>query len=125
MTSHIGSNKSACNVFAVEDVNYAIQTLKNNKAAGSDSLTAEHLRHAGSRLPVLLTKLFNTCLVHGFVLDNFVISLIVPVAKGELNKLSVFEGYRPVSSINVISKVLKVCLYNYLSHVIVTDDLQF
>ena len=57
--TYIGSDVSAHNiVFAVDDVDYAIQTLKNNKAAGPDCLTAEHLQYASGRLPVLLTKTF-------------------------------------------------------------------
>ena len=123
---YIGSNVSACNVgFAVEDMDYAICTLKSNKVAGSDNMSAEHLQHAIDRLPVLVTKLFNTCLVHDFVPDDFGTSLIVPVSKGDLSKLNLFEDYRPVSLINVTSKMFEVCLYNYLSHVIVTNDLQF
>ena len=69
--TYIGSNVSAWNVvFAIDDVDYAICTLKNNKAAGPDSLTIENLQHAGGRLPVFLTKLFDICLVHGFVPEN-------------------------------------------------------
>ena len=45
--------------------------------------------------------------------------------KAHLSKLSIFEGFRPVSLISVISKVLEVCLHNYLSCVVITDDLQF
>ena len=99
---HIGSVVSACKiVFAVEDADYAIPTLKDNKAVGPGSLTAENLQHVGNRLPVLLTKVFNTCLVYGFVPDDFDTSLIVPVPKGDLSKLSVFKGYRPVLFINI------------------------
>ena len=82
--------------FSVGDVECAVHALKCNKAADSDLLSAEHLQCAGSRLSVLLTKLFNSCLVHGYVPDSFGTSFIVPVPKGDINKVSVFEGYRPV-----------------------------
>ena len=112
-------------VFSVEDVECAVHALKCNKAAGPELLGAEHLQCAGRRPPVLLTKLFYSCLVHGYVPDNFGTSFIVPVPKGDINKLSVFEGYRPVSLISVISKVFEICLLNVFTRLIVTEDLQF
>jgi hypothetical protein len=66
----------------------------------------------------LLTKLFNGCLAHGFV-------VIVPVPKGDASKLGVFDGYRPVSLINIVSKVFEMCVLVHLSKVFVSDELQF
>ena len=63
--------------------------------------------------------------MHDYVPNSFGTSFIVPVPKGDINKLSVFEGYRPVSLISVISKVFEICLLNVLTRLIVTDDLQF
>ena len=79
-------------VFAVKDVDWAIRSLKNNKAAGPDGLISEHGLFAESRLLVLLAKMFNSCLVHSFVPESFATSLIVPVPKGDASKLNVFEG---------------------------------
>ena len=45
--------------------------------------------------------------------------------KAHLSKLSIFEGFRPVSLISIISKVLEVCLHKNLSSIVITDDLQF
>ena len=53
-----------CLLLRMWSVNYAIRTLKNNKAAS-------HLQHASGRLPVLLTKLFKYLFITYFVLDNF------------------------------------------------------
>ena len=85
--------------FSVEDVECAVLALKCNEAAGPDLLGAEHLQCAGSRLPVLLAKLFNSCLVHSNVLAHLLLFLYL--IKGDINKLSVFEGYRPVSLIRI------------------------
>ena len=62
--------------------------------------------------------------MYGYVPDSFGTSFFVPVPKNDINKLFVFEGYRPVSLINVISKVFEILL-NVLVRLIVTDDLQF
>ena len=112
-------------VFTVEDVDCAIRSLKNNQAVGPDGLSSEHLLYAGGRLIVLLTTLFNSCLVHGFVPESFATSLIVPVSKGHASKLHVFEGYRPVSLVNVILKVFEMSLLNVLNRFIINDELQF
>ena len=98
-------------VFTAADFDNAMHAVKCNKAARSDILTVEHLQNAGSRVPVLFNKLFNSCLVHGFVPHKFGTSVNAPVSKGDASKLSVFEGYRPVSLISIVSKVLRcVCL---------------
>ena len=79
-------------VFTTADVDNAMHGVKCNKAAGPDNLTVEHLQNAEDRVPFLLSKLFNCHIVHGFVLHEFGISVIVPVSKGVASKLSVFEG---------------------------------
>ncbi len=112
-------------MFTVEDIDCTIRSLKSNKAAGPDGLSSEHLLYAGGRLPVLLAKLFNSVLIHGFVPENFATSLIVPVPKGDVSKLNVFEGYRPVSLINVVSKVFEMCLLIVLNRFVINDELQF
>ena len=118
--------ESAVNVvFTVEDVDCTIHSLKNNKTARPDGLISDHLLYAGSRLPVLLAKLFNSFLMQGFVPESFAMSLIVQVPKGDANKLNVFEGYKPVSLINVISKVFEMCLLNVLNRFIINDEEQF
>ena len=63
--------------------------------------------------------------MHGYVRDGFGTSFIVPLLKGDINKLSIFEGYRPVLLISVILKIFEICLLSVLTRLIVTDDLQF
>ena len=63
--------------------------------------------------------------MHGYVPYSFGTSFIVPVTTGEINKLLVFEVYRQVFLITVVSKVFEICLLNVLTRLIVTDDLQF
>ena len=59
-----------------------MHAVKCKKATGPDNLTVEHLQNAGGSAPFLLSKLFNSCLVHGFVKHEFGTSVIVPVSKG-------------------------------------------
>ena len=111
-------------VFTTEQVERAILRLSGGKAGGQDSLTAEHLQNAGGRLPYLSTVLYNKFLVHGFVPDSFGSLIIVPILKGDVTKCDVFEGYRLVSLISLLSKVFELCLLEYLKQSIISDDLQ-
>ena len=95
-------------VFTVEDLACAIRSLKSNKAAGPDGRISKHSLYAGDRLPVLLTKLFNNCLVYRFMPESFATSLIEPVPKSDASKLNVFEWFRSVLLINGISNVLEM-----------------
>ena len=61
--------------------------------------------------------------MHGFVPHEFGTSVIVPVSKGDASKLSVFEGYRPVSLISIVFKVFEMSLFERLSRIILNDDL--
>ena len=73
----------------------------------------------------MLTKLFNMCLVHGYVPDNFAMSVIVPVPKDNGNKCDSFDGYRPVSLVSIFSKIFEACLLENLSKFLFFDELQF
>jgi hypothetical protein len=124
--SYALDNCNSCAVMlTMAEVEVAMYSLKCNKSPGCDGLTVEHLINAGGRLPFLLTKLFNGCLAHGFVPNDFGESVIVPVPKGDASKLGVFDGYRPVSLINIVSKVFEMCVLVHLSKVFVSDELQF
>ena len=74
-------------VFTAADVDNDMHAVKCNNAAGPDNLTVEHLQNAGGRVPFLLSKLFNSCLVHVFVPYEFGTSVIVPISKGYASKL--------------------------------------
>ena len=56
---------------------------------------------AGESLHVALMKLFNLCIIHGFVPDNFSKSVIVLVVKDKNNKTDCIDNYTPVSLVSV------------------------
>ena len=65
------------------------------------------------------------CLVHGYVPDNFAMSIIVPVPKDNGNKCETFDGYRPVSLVTIFSKIFESCLLENLGKFLLFDELQF
>jgi hypothetical protein len=112
-------------LLTVDDIEHVIKNMKKGKSAGYDELLAEHVKYAGGRLLFMLTKLFNMCLVHGFVPDNFAVSIIVPVPKDNGNKCDDFDGYRPVSLVSIFSKIFESCLLEKLGKFLFFDELQF
>ena len=70
--------------FDAELVGTVIKNLKRGKAAGLDTLTAEHLQYAHYVLPCLLAKLFNLIILHGYVPDSWGQSYTVPLLKEKI-----------------------------------------
>ena len=60
-------------------------------------ISPEMITFAGESLHEALIKLFNLCIIHGFVPDNFSKSVIVPVVKDKNGKTDCIDNYRPVS----------------------------
>jgi len=58
-----------------------------------------------------LCKLFNMCLKHSFVPDEFGRSIIIPLVKDKHGDTSSSDNYRGITISTVISKVFEVCLY--------------
>ena len=106
------------------EVKYAINNLKLGKTCGIDGITLEAVSHAGDSLISVLTDLYNKCLQHGYVPDNFSAGLICPVPKkpGSCTK---FEHYRPITLISTFSKILEACLKNKYEPQHHINDLQF
>ena len=66
------------------EVKYAINNLKLGKACGIDGIILEAVRHAGDHLLSVLKDLYNKCLSHGYVHDNFSAGLICLVPKNRI-----------------------------------------
>ena len=117
-------NCSATGITAIE-VRKAIEQLKDNKASGSDKVTAEHLKHASPKVAVLLAICLTGLLTHG-VLPNSMLSVtLVPIVKDKAGKVGSMDNYRPIALASVLSKVLERILLDRLSSFITTTDNQY
>ena len=63
---------------------------------------------AGDLLAEALTNLFNMCISHGYVPNNFFESIIVPVIKDKNGKSDVYDNCRPITLVTMFSKILNV-----------------
>ena len=69
--------------FSNDEIIIGVKSLKKGKAAGCDSLTTEHLVHAGHGVIDLLTLIFNSIINLEFVPTNSRRGTMIPLYKGK------------------------------------------
>jgi len=110
----------------VELVDKIITELQRGKAAGLDSLTAEHLQYSHPILCCILVKLFNTMLKAGAVPLSFGCSYTVPLIKVDVHARSLSTNdFRGITISPVISKVFEHCVLQRFKRFLNTSDNQF
>ena len=100
-------------VFTQSEVKDICKSLKANKAAGFDSVAAEHLKWGGENLYTVLTTIFNFISKHHVVPIHFKKGIVVPIPKGRDKNLLVKDNYRGISLISVVSKVYEKLLLQW------------
>lgn len=121
----ITHEQGCVNLFDVQDVEAALNRLKNGKACGIDDISKEHIVYAHPALIIHLKLLFNLIYNHGFVPDNFGKGITFPIIKDKCGDVSNSDNYRPVTISPVVSKIFEYCLLNKFSDYLQSNDLQF
>ena len=112
-------------VVSHDEVKQAILKLENNKAGGADRITAEHLKHASSKVIPLLSLCFYGFFKHGILPDSMIAVQLVPVIKDKTGKINSKDNYRPIALASVLSKVLETIILNRIEMYISTNYNQF
>ena len=124
--NYVGSPYLQEQRFDAELVSNVIIDLKRGKAAGLDTLTAEHLQNSHCLLPAVLAKLFNLMILHGYVPGSWGLSYTVPLLKDKNSCKSLkSDDFRGISISCVISKVFEHCVLGRFSTFLATTDSQF
>jgi hypothetical protein len=84
----------------------AINTSKNNKSTGPDSISIHHLKHLGPLALTYLTKLYNLAINSNSIPDIWKLAKIVPIPKPNKD-LNLGPSYRPISLLSPIAKTLE------------------
>ena len=96
------------NVITIDEIKIHLKKLKSNKAAGSDHIVGEFLKHGTDDIVNALYILYNKIFDDGTWPKSWAIGLISPVHKKEsINKT---DNYRKVTVMPVIGKVLESIL---------------
>ena len=115
------------NQFDIELVDCIISQLQRVKAAGLDSIIAEHIQY--SHPPIVrsvLYKLFNIMITCECLPVSFGCGYTVPLIKGDAHGKSLtFNDFRGITISPVISKVFEHCILDRFSQFFVKSDNQF
>ena len=65
--------------YTCKDIHECIQNLKSGKGAGLDNLQGEHFKYAPAKLSVLLAMLINTMMLHGYLPEDVMKTVIIPI----------------------------------------------
>lgn len=110
-----------------QEIRTTIDSLKNGKAPGYDSITAEMLKEISEEISIPLAHLINRIFSTGFCPSQFKMSIVKPLfKKGERTKP---ENYRPVSLITnitkIFEKIIKGRMTQYLDKYQMISDRQY
>ena len=107
------------------EIDEIIKELPCNKSPGLDGIMGEHVKHANNQLSVLLAVLVSAILVHGRVPTSMLESVIVPIVKNKIKRITDKDNYRTICLANVFTKVLEKVLLNRLQNWLLTTCNQF
>ena len=100
--------------FSVDEIMAMCRSLKKNKAAGWDSVTAEHFIYGDYNMYNILTLIFNHVSSCHKVPTHFKRGIIVPIPKGRDKDTLSKDNYRGISLLAVVSKIYEKLLLNWL-----------
>ena len=69
------------NLTDVNEVKFFVKSLKNNKAPGLDAISPIILKNMTNTFFVVITRIFNWCIVHGYFPKLFKVAKVVPILK--------------------------------------------
>ncbi len=87
-----------------DEVQKTIKKLKCKKAPGWDNIVTEHIKHGGPKLLQCLTMIYQLMTKHEHIPLHFKKGVIVPIPKGEKNKM-LKDNYRGLTLLPVIGKL--------------------
>ena len=124
--------ESICNVpyssymyVSSDEIHEAVSSLKMGKSPGIDCVYAEHIKYAGEVLFEPLRILMSSMLIHGYMPENMIKGVIVPIIKSKTKGVNDKKNYRPVCLSTMISKIFEHILLNRLKPHLETCHNQF
>ena len=117
------SNKLHLSPVCEEFVEKELLGLNPSKSTGLDSIPARFLRDGASVLKGPLTHIINLSITSGIVPDDFKVTKVKPLFKK--NKQTDVGNYRPVSILNIVSKVLEKTVYTQRESDLVQNKLLY
>lgn len=101
--------------FSAKDVALVIKNMTRGKSPGHDSLSIEHLVHAGPHINRVLAMFYSLCVSHSYLPPDLMKTVVVPIVKDKTGDVADKNNYRPISLATVAAKVFDGFLNTQLS----------
>ena len=108
-----------------DEVFACIKKLKRGKTCGTDNLQGEHFIYASDKVCVLLSLLFNAMILHGYICQELMDTILTPIIKDKKGNISCKDNYRPIAVTSVVSKILESVVLMHYYDCLVTKCNQF
>ncbi|KAJ0173828.1 hypothetical protein K1T71_010977 [Dendrolimus kikuchii] len=103
-TESVTDSEESASEITLEEIEWSIRSLKNGKAVGIDSVSAEMIKSGGTCVRDAFLSLCNLCWRTGKVPKDWRRAVIVPLYKGKGSRMEC-ASYRAISLISTASKV--------------------
>ena len=113
-----------CNIFKfriIELNEITLRSIKVSKSAGPDNLPAQLIRDDAEQIAAILYFLANQSLRSGSFPNSEKCARLTPIYKS--GERSNFDNYRPISVLNILSKVLEGLVHQQLSEYLERNNL--
>ena len=115
------------NAISMDELNFAINKLNNNKSPGSDHIVNEFLKNNSFLFRKAILKIFNSILITGYFPSSWTLGLIIPIYKK--GNIDLAENYRGITLLSCLSKlftnILNIRLNRWSEFSSKFDDFQF
>ena len=126
---HVIQDKVTCEgnafVVTVTEVCGMTSKLKINKSDGLTGSSSDHFVYAPHRFAVLFTMLINVMLVHGYMPDDMLASVLVPIPKDPRAPLTNSGNYRAIALYSSMGKIVDMLISDRYSNQLMTSNAQF
>ena len=102
-----------------------VNDLKKGKSDGGMGLASDHIIYGTPKLAQMLTKLFNTMIIHGVGPEDMCTGTMVPIPKGKRADICNSDNYRGICLQSQLCKLLDMFMLRREAPSLITSDLQF
>ena len=124
MTEEMKDSFEVVNV-TLSEVNCAISKLNPGKRDGTLGTFSDHFINCSEKMKILITKMVNAMLCHGFTPTDLLEAVIVSIPKDLRGNLCADDNYRGIALCSALCKIIDLIFIEKYSDLIITSELQF
>ena len=125
--SSLGNLSSSDSIerITASEIESSVKMLRKGKACGYDGISSEHLIYCDKKIYPILSMLLNAMLIHSYLPEEFMYTLIIPLLKDKKGDITSKDNYRPIAITSIFSKVFELILLTRYDDLLHTAENQF